>query len=146
LAQRNGDLIDAEVVSGHGVANHTLDHSSLSGVGKEAFFREVLETERILGDRGTKCLRPPYGATDAYTRAYLSELGYRLVMWDIDTVDWRRPGVGAIIEEATSKAFPGAVVLFHDGGGDRSQTVEALESVLRELSRRGYAFAPVCRR
>jgi peptidoglycan/xylan/chitin deacetylase (PgdA/CDA1 family) len=144
-AQRYPELIQAEYEAGHSVANHTLDHQSLSGISREAFFDEVLATQNILGDRGTMCLRPPYGATDAFTRAYAAELGYQIVMWDIDTLDWKRPGAVAIVQEVLDKARPGAVVLMHDGGGDRSQTLEALDNVLSQLSAQGYRFEAICR-
>jgi peptidoglycan/xylan/chitin deacetylase (PgdA/CDA1 family) len=144
LAQRFPELIQAEVDAGHSVANHTFDHRTLDGVGREAFFDELTKAEEILGDTSARCLRPPYGATDAYTRAYAAELGYRLVMWNIDTEDWRQPGADAIASRVLTAAYPGAIVLFHDGGGDRSQTVEALETILKALTDRGYVFEVVC--
>jgi peptidoglycan/xylan/chitin deacetylase (PgdA/CDA1 family) len=144
-AQRYPDIIQAEYEAGHAIANHTFDHQSLSGLGREAFFNEIQSTQGTLGDKGAPCLRPPHGATDSYTRARAEELGYRIVMWDIDTVDWKRPGAEAIAEEVLTKAYPGAVVLMHDGGGDRSQTVEALANVLSGLHAQGYLFEPLCR-
>jgi peptidoglycan/xylan/chitin deacetylase (PgdA/CDA1 family) len=66
-------------------------------------------------------------------------------MWDIDTEDWRRPGSEAIASEVLDKTFPGAVGLMHDGGGDRSQTVEALKTILRQLSKEGYRFEAICK-
>jgi peptidoglycan/xylan/chitin deacetylase (PgdA/CDA1 family) len=144
LAKRYPELIEAEVQAGHAVANHTFDHQTLDGMGRAAFFEEIQDTEAVLGAAGRRCLRPPYGATDAYTRAYAAELGYSLVMWDIDTRDWARPGAEAIAATVIEEARPGAVVLFHDGGGDRAQTVEALEMVLGKLSEEGYRFEVVC--
>jgi peptidoglycan/xylan/chitin deacetylase (PgdA/CDA1 family) len=144
-ARRYPELIDAEYQANHVVANHTLDHRSLSGIGREAFLQEILVTQEILGDRGVRCLRPPYGATDSYTRARAAELGYRIVMWDIDTEDWRRPGPQVIADEVLDKAFPGAVVLMHDGGGDRSETIEALKAILDQLGDQGYRFEAICR-
>jgi peptidoglycan/xylan/chitin deacetylase (PgdA/CDA1 family) len=145
LAQRFPELIQAEVDAGHSVGNHTFDHRTLDGIGREAFFNELLATEKALGDKGSKCMRPPYGATDAYTVAYAAELGYKVVLWDIDTQDWRRPGAWAIASEVLEAARPGAVVLMHDGGGDRTQTVEALDTVLTTLSDQGYTFEALCR-
>jgi len=122
----------------------TSVYRPLDGIGREAFFDEPQRTEDILGDRGAKCVRPPYGATDAYSLAYAAELGYKVVMWNIDTEDWRRPGADAIASRALNKAYPGAIVLMHDDGGDRSQTVEALKTILETLSSQGYAFEVVC--
>ena len=78
------------------------------------------------------------------TRAHATELGYSLVMRDIDTRDWSRPGVNAIASAVLKDAFPGAIVLFYDGGGDRWQTTEALETILEALSNQGYVFESVC--
>ena len=91
----------------------------------------------------TRCLRPPYGATDSFTRAYAAELGYALVLWDVDPRDWARPGVDEIVSAIREGSGPGKIILMHDGGGDRTQTVAALEQVLAELSDLGYAFKPL---
>ena len=67
-------------------------------------------------------------------------------MWDVDPQDWRQPGAGQIASYVLSHASPGAIILMHDGGGGRSQTVAALDTVLAELSSRGYEFRgiPAC--
>jgi peptidoglycan/xylan/chitin deacetylase (PgdA/CDA1 family) len=85
-------------------------------------------------------VRPPYGAISAENRQWLAEMGLTSVLWDIDPQDWRRPGVDAIAGHVLNHVFPGAIVLLHDGGGERSQTVAALEIILSELSARGYRF------
>ena len=130
--------------AGHTLANHTWNHLSLAGVSQEVFSREILDTEELLGDWAAPCLRPPYGATDSFTRAYAAELGYQLVMWNLDTLDWNRPGTEAIVSAVTDNVYPQAIVLMHDGGGDREQTVTALEAVLSDLSNRGYEMEPLC--
>lgn len=145
LVKRFPRLIDSIVDAGHVVANHTYDHHTLDSISREAFFKEVLDTEEAVGEDMVKCLRPPYGATDAYTRAYATELGYEIIMWDVDTEDWRRPGADTIASRVLNNAYPGAVVLMHDGGGDRSQTIAALEEVLKELDAEGYRFDVLCR-
>ena len=76
----------------------------------------------------------------AATRPYAAELGYATVLWDVDPQDWRRPGTEAIADHVLSHIFSGAIVLMHDGGGDRTQSVAALEIILRELSAKGYIF------
>jgi peptidoglycan/xylan/chitin deacetylase (PgdA/CDA1 family)/heat shock protein HslJ len=144
LAKRYPELIQTQVDAGHSVANHTFDHRTLDGIGREAFFKELEDTEAALGGLGSKCVRPPYGATDAYTRAYAAELGYALVMWNIDTEDWRRPGVDAIVSGVLTDVYPGAILLMHDGGGDRAQTVQALDTILEALGQQGYVFEVVC--
>ena len=90
------------------------------------------------------CSRDTYGATDSFTRACAAELRYDIVMWNIDTSDWSRPGSEAIVSAATDNVCSEAIVLMHDGGGDRGQTVTALEAVLQDLSLRGYVLEPLC--
>ena len=66
--------------------------------------------------------------------------GYRVLMWDIDTQDWQRPGSDVVASSVLKRAFPGAVVLMHDSGGRTSQVPAALEIILAELGARGYVF------
>ncbi len=148
-AKARPDLVRAEANAGHYVGNHTYTHISLQNVSHEVFINESELTRKTLLteakdlftlDGDVRYLRPPYGATDSHTRGYAAELGYQVVMWDVDPMDWRRPGADAISSHIIRNVFPGAVVLMHDGGGERSQTVEALEVVLKELSTRGYKF------
>jgi peptidoglycan/xylan/chitin deacetylase (PgdA/CDA1 family) len=65
-------------------------------------------------------------------------------MWNLDTLDWSQPGSEAIVSAVMDNVYPQAIVLMHDGGGNREQTVTALEQVLRDLSSRGYALDPLC--
>jgi peptidoglycan/xylan/chitin deacetylase (PgdA/CDA1 family) len=91
------------------------------------------------------CLRPPYGATDPTTFQMAEELGLDITLWTIDTQDWRRPGTEAIVEHILDSVVPGAIILMHDGGGERSQTIAALEQVLPQLAAQGYVFERLCR-
>lgn len=135
--------------AGHAIANHTFSHRSLAGRSQEAFAEEVQATEDLVraavGDLlpagfGFAYLRPPGGGVDANTDSFAAALGYRVVGWDVDPKDWRRPGADAIAARVIQAAFPGAIVLLHDGGGGSQQTVVATEMILEELSRQGYIF------
>jgi peptidoglycan/xylan/chitin deacetylase (PgdA/CDA1 family) len=121
-----------------------MSHSSLAGLDRDAFFREVSSVqgivEELAGPAATRCLRPPYGATDSFTRAYAAELGYAIVLWDIDPRDWARPEVEKLTASVLEGTGPGKIILLQDGGGDRSQTVAALQEILAALSAAGYAF------
>lgn len=143
------DVVRAEVQAGHYIANHTYSHPSLEGISREEFIQEADETKQAIldvagdlftPDKDVRYLRPPYGATDANSRQYAAERGYTIVLWDIDPLDWRRPGAEVISDHIVRSIFPGAIVLMHDGGGERAQTVQALEMTLRELSAQGYVF------
>ncbi|MFN8464199.1 MAG: polysaccharide deacetylase family protein [Caldilineaceae bacterium] len=145
--QANGkqDLLRAMYDAGHGIANHTYNHPYLTSLSKSRFRDEVTAASVALDGFDHGCLRPPYGATSKFVRAEASELGYTLVTWTIDPRDWSRPGAAAIAQRVISHAFPGGVVVMHDGGGDRTQTVAALETILTELGAQGYQFRALCR-
>ena len=144
--QRFPEVLEQVVAGGHRIASHTVNHPSLANLTREEFIAEVAGGDEairaVVGDRADPlgCLRPPYGAVDARTAPLAAELGKELVLWDVDPQDWRQPGAGQIASYVLSHASPGAIILMHDGGGGRSQTVAALESVLAELSARGYEF------
>jgi hypothetical protein len=78
-------------------------------------------------------------------RAEAESLGYTVIMWTIDPRDWSRPGAAAIANHVIKRAAPNAVVVLHDGGGDRTQTVAAVDTILSVLSQQGYTFAALCR-
>ncbi|MXY36106.1 MAG: polysaccharide deacetylase family protein, partial [Dehalococcoidia bacterium] len=138
------------VAEGHDPENHTFDHASLDKVDRETFIAEVRDTDRAIHEAAGEqadpiaCLRPPYGAYDAQTGTLAAELGKTLTLWTVDPQDWRRPGADQIAEHLLAHARPGAILLMHDGGGERSQTVAALDRVLGELSARGFTFALLC--
>jgi peptidoglycan/xylan/chitin deacetylase (PgdA/CDA1 family) len=146
------DMVREETKEGHYIANHTNSHTSLDGISKEQFIEEMEITKKAIIDtagdlfgldKDVRYMRPPYGATDENTRNYAAELGYYVVLWDIDTQDWRRPGPDQIAEYIMENAYPGAIILMHDGGGDREQTVEALRIALPELDKQGYVFKSI---
>jgi peptidoglycan/xylan/chitin deacetylase (PgdA/CDA1 family) len=144
-AQAHPDLVQAELAAGHTVANHTYNHTPLNGISREAFMNEVLGAQEAIGAGIAPCLRPPYGSRDANTAGYAAEIGYTVIMWDIDTSDWAQPGVDAISGRLIANARDGGIVLMHDGGGDRSQTVAALDTALTTLAGQGYRFAALCK-
>ena len=145
------ELASRIVEAGHDAENHTFDHASLDRMDRATFIAEVEDTDDAIEEATgglvdpTSCLRPPYGAVDAQTNVLAAELGKEVVLWNVDPQDWRRPGATQIARHLIDNARPGAILLMHDGGGVRSQTVEALDTVLRELSQRGYSYDLLCR-
>jgi len=136
-------LVQRMLREGHTVQNHTWSHPDLSKVGRDQFFSEINATnDAIVGAGGPRpgCLRPPYGARTATTDAWAAEAGLRVVLWQIDPQDWRRPGVGVIVDNIVRFVRDGSIVLLHDGGGNREQTVAALDQALSQLSAAGYRF------
>lgn len=133
---------------GHAFQNHTWNHASLDSVTPTVFYDEVESTQQAIYAATGEwpiCLRPPYGATNEQTFQLSAEMGLEIALWDIDTQDWRLPGVDAITNHILTSAFPGAIILMHDGGGDRTQSVAALQQALPILQEQGYKFGVLCR-
>lgn len=129
---------------GNSVQNHTWSHPDLRLLTAAQFTDQVSATDRqIYAHTGYSpcCLRPPYGALNSTVRARAAALGKKIALWTVDPRDWSRPGSAAIRNRVLSQVRPGSVVLLHDGGGDRSQTVAALGGILKTLKSRGYTFA-----
>jgi peptidoglycan-N-acetylglucosamine deacetylase len=72
-----------------------------------------------------------------------TSLGFKTIQWDVDPRDWATPGVGAIYGNVIAKAHPGAIILQHDGGGNRAQTLAALPREITTLKARGYHFVTI---
>jgi peptidoglycan/xylan/chitin deacetylase (PgdA/CDA1 family) len=133
---------------GHAIGVHTWDHRSLRRVSDEVFADEIACTWQVIlaaaGDlldpeRDVRYLRPPMGETDAHTGRRAASLGMAVVLWDIDPQDWREIDAGTLAG-LLSAAYPGAIVLLHDGGGSREQTVGALRIALPLWKEQGYVF------
>jgi peptidoglycan/xylan/chitin deacetylase (PgdA/CDA1 family) len=128
---------------GHSVQNHTWSHPDLRKVSWATFRSQVQATDRTLRAQTgytPRCLRPPYGATNSVVTKRAATLGKQVKLWSIDTRDWSRPGTAVIVRRVLANVRSGSVVLMHDGGGNRSQTVAALPTILKTLKARGYLF------
>jgi peptidoglycan/xylan/chitin deacetylase (PgdA/CDA1 family) len=133
-AAAHPDLIARERQAGHRIGNHTWDHALLTHL-PEAKVRQEIAT----GVK-SKCFRPPARDTDARIAAISASYRQRQVLWDVDTRDWSKPGTAKILRAILTGARPGAIILMHDGGGNRSETVAALDQALTQLTRQGYTF------
>ena len=145
LAEAYPGIIERIVAEGHTVANHTWDHEVLAGLPRPAFDETVSRTQGILAELATPCLRPPYASIDAFTQEWAAEHGLAVMMWTIDPGDWRRPPAEEIAEHIVERARSGSVVLLHDGGGPRENTVLGLEMALEQLADQDLRYEPVCR-
>ncbi|UUN30511.1 polysaccharide deacetylase family protein [Streptomyces sp. FIT100] len=137
----NGDLLRRIADDGHVVGNHSWSHPLLPDLTPSRIRAELERTSELIEKTiGTPPLwhRAPYGAWNRRTFEIGAELGMEPLAWTIDTLDWREPGTSAIVGRVVDEAEPGAVVLSHDAGGDRSQSVAALRRYLPKLRRSGY--------
>jgi peptidoglycan/xylan/chitin deacetylase (PgdA/CDA1 family) len=141
--KRHPALTRTQAQRGHSVQNHTWSHADLSKLTWTAFRRQVEDTDAQIRANGSKlpgCLRPPYGTRTPLLDRRATALGKRLILWDVDSRDWTRPGPTAIEQRVATNVRNGSVILFHDGGGNRAQTVAALPGVLKLLRTSGFAF------
>lgn len=125
--------------SGNELADHTYSHADLLALRTPGRTRQLRWT-RALVEQATgvrpRFFRPPYGATGAAVNRLGRSLGLVPVLWSVDSRDWQRPGTKAIVRRVLRNVRPGSIVLLHDGGGDRQETLRALPAILRALARR----------
>lgn len=140
-AARHPDLVRDIAADGHLIANHSWSHPQLDQIAEARVRRELGDTcdllATVLGDP-PRWARAPYGAWHKPSLRICAEMGMEPLGWSIDTEDWTRPGTAAIAATVLDGAHPGGVVLAHDGGGNRSQTVAALQYYLPRLLDQGY--------
>lgn len=143
MAAHNRDLLREIADDGHVVGNHSWSHPLLTRLRRPTIAAELGRTSDIVA-RTTGVapvwFRAPYGAWNRWAFEIGAELGMEPLAWTVDTLDWTEPGTGTIIRRVLDGAGPGVVVLSHDAGGDRSQSVQALRTYLPELLDAGYGI------
>lgn len=122
--------------NGHNIGNHTWSHPFLPDLSRDAaifqFEAANATIEAVTGSRPT-LLRPPYGVHTPESLKLTVAHDMTTVLWDVDTEDWAMPGSEAIAANALNRACGGSIVLMHDGGGERAQSVEALPKIIESL-------------
>lgn len=144
---RNPALVDAIARDGHAIANHTYAHPELDALGAVAIEEQLLQTQERLGPTAGSCMRPPYGLLGASAAStVVDHLGFLPVFWTAHADEWNNPSIDTMVERMRQATRPGAVVLLHDGGGDRSKTVELVRRMVPEWTDQGYSLRaiPVC--
>ncbi|MET9894214.1 polysaccharide deacetylase family protein [Streptomyces sp. NPDC006465] len=141
MAADNKHLLSEMADDGHLVGNHTWSHPLLTTLSRSAIRSEIERTCEVIEDacgEPPAWFRAPYGAWNRATFQIGAELGMEPLGWTVDTLDWTTPGTRSIVGRVKSEAAPGVVVLSHDAGGDRSQSVRALRDYLPHLLDDGY--------
>jgi peptidoglycan-N-acetylglucosamine deacetylase len=129
-----------ELRSGDVIGDHTETHPMMATLSahdqREELVEQIARIE-LLGGPRPRLFRPPYGSFNATTIHLLHQLHLLMILWSTDTSDYTLPGVQAIVQSALAGSHPGAIILMHDAGGDRSETIAALPAIIRGLRKRG---------
>ncbi|MCH0564541.1 polysaccharide deacetylase family protein [Streptomyces sp. MUM 2J] len=148
-AEWNRDLLARMSDEGHVVGNHTWTHPLLTRLSRSRIRSEIERTSDVIEDaygEPPQWFRAPYGAWNRATFQICADLGMDSLAWTVDTLDWTTPGTRSIVRSVENGAGPGVVVLSHDAGGNRSQSVQALRTYLPQLLDSGYHLAVPRRR
>ncbi|WP_223066215.1 polysaccharide deacetylase family protein [Paenibacillus caui] len=148
-ARKHPDLVKAIKKNGHAIGNHSYSHPLLKKMSLADFQQQILKTERIVfrltGIR-PKLIRPPYGEINEEQVKWAKQNGYKIVNWNVDSLDWKGIGKEEVKHNVLSQTGPGSIILQHAGGGigtDLSGTIAALPDIIDELKSRGYQFVTV---
>jgi len=129
--------------AGHMIVNHTWNHYNLSympGVAVRAEISQATDAIHAATGERPSMFRAPYGVWPPAVFSYCAQAGLTPLAWSVDPRDWSRPGVRAIVRDIVADTRTGSIILEHDGGGNRSQTVAALKIWLPRLIDAGYQF------
>lgn len=144
-------VIQAQLRNGNEIGNHSFSHPRLTNEDQASRERELERTSVDLDLMGCpqkfRCFRPPYSAYDDRLKAYLSHTGQRLVLWSLDSGDWRGLPASDIIRNVLTRVRNGSIIIFHDSceqaRTNRHPTVEALRTILPALKAAGYRMVTV---
>jgi peptidoglycan/xylan/chitin deacetylase (PgdA/CDA1 family) len=138
------DVVARAAREGHEIGNHSWSHPNLAKLSDENVRRQLRQTEDAIkeatGKRPT-VMRPPYGSLSARQKQWIhQEFGYRIILWDVDPLDWKRPGPSVICNRILKETRPGSIVLSHD---IHPGTIEAMHDTLDQLEVKGFKFVTV---
>ncbi|TGB17948.1 polysaccharide deacetylase family protein [Streptomyces palmae] len=145
-AQAHPDMVKRVVAAGHRLCDHTISHDTAMDRKPVAYQqRQILDAQRMIeaasGGVKVRYYRAPGGAFTPDSRRIAAAHGMRPLGWNVDTKDFQLPGTAAIVHTVKSQLSNGPTILFHDAGGPRAQTVEALRQLLPWLKSQGYGFS-----
>lgn len=141
MAVDNKDLLRRMADEGHVIGNHTWTHPLIPKLSRAKLAWEIGRTSDVIQQAVGEApvwFRAPYGAWNRAAFEIGAGLGMEPLAWTVDTLDWTEPGTSTIVSRVLKGAAPGVVVLSHDAGGNRSQSVAALKTYLPRLLDRGF--------
>jgi peptidoglycan-N-acetylglucosamine deacetylase len=138
------DIVARAAREGHEIGNHSWSHPNFGKMSDEAIRRQLRQTDDAIkeatGQRPT-LMRPPYGSLSERQKRWIhDEFGYRVVLWDVDPLDWKRPGPSVVCRRIVAETRPGSIVLSHD---IHPGTIEAMHTTLDQLEAKGFKFVTV---
>jgi peptidoglycan/xylan/chitin deacetylase (PgdA/CDA1 family) len=141
-------IVQQVVQSGHELGNHSMTHQYENKAGVQYMGLDIIKADKIIQKyqpNHLKLFRPPGGYIDTSLLQGAKQLGYKDVLWSYhqDTKDHALPGAQVIAYHIIRHVRNGDIVLLHDGGGDRSQTIQALKLILPSLKQQGFQFVSV---
>lgn len=145
-AKGSPDLIKEIMTNGHELGSHTMSHSMMKNKSVETIMKDLQSVDKILRDQGyTKeiTFRAPYGVTSENLTIALQKLNKRHVMFNFLPQDWTNISAQQIYDNVVKQLHPGLIVVLHDGGKRRDNTVKATEMLIENLQKQGYRFVTV---
>lgn len=143
-AARNKSIVARAAAEGHELGVHTWTHIKMNSTARAKVDSEVSRTQKVLAEAAgvyPRVMRPPYGATNKTLVDHMHDCyGMASILWDVDTLDWRKPGVSKVINTAVTEARPGSIILVHD---IHASTLDALEGIVTGLQARGFTLVTV---
>ncbi|MEU0398766.1 polysaccharide deacetylase family protein [Streptomyces sp. NPDC006197] len=146
MAKDHPDLVKRVVAEGHKLCDHTVSHDTTMDKKSVAYQKQqIFEAKKMIEDAAggatVEYYRAPGGAFTPDSRRLAAAAGMRPLGWNVDTKDFEQPGTASIVNTVKNELSNGPTILFHDGGGDRAQTVAALRQVLPWLKESGHTFS-----
>ena len=143
-AKRCSSIVSRAAAEGHEIGVHTWTHINMARSSMAKIDSEVSRTAEVIRSitgKSPAVMRPPYGATNVRIVNHMYDrYGMRSILWDVDTQDWRKPGVSTVVRRAVNKAKPGSIILVHDIHGS---TLAAIEGIVTGLQARGFKLVTV---
>lgn len=142
--RRYPDIVRRAAASGHEIASHSDTHPNLGRSSQEKIFRELDATESAIINacgKKPKVMRPPYGSmTSAQRQSVYNKYGYHIILWNVDPLDWKKPGSSVVASRLANGCRPGGILLAHD---IHASTIDAMDSAINQIKAKGYRFTTV---
>ena len=141
-AKRFPEVLRLLADKGHELGNHSWSHPHPNSLSKAQNMEQIRRTEQFVKDTvncQTRLYAPPYGEYNDTVLAAAAELGYKTILWSVDTIDWQRPPVELLKQRVLRKVHNGAIILLHP----TAPTAQAMPSLIRELKEQGYTITTV---